>query len=699
MVEYNSKIAQKHTKQLKRIKANVEKSYEYFKENYKTWYKFKKFLYLTSLSDRDRKVLKDQGKPELEFNILEAYISRQKGEFSKQEPSISVTPGNNGKVDPGVIDVVEGHIRHIEQQMRSDNVAYEVYDDMLAGGFSAAKVYTKYIDEYSFDQDIVVERVFDPTLCGFDPLARKSHKGDGEYCFEIMPYREKEFKDLYPDVATNKLKFSENLKQFNWSYKDSKEKIVLVCTYYEKKHTKTKLLKLSNGKTMTEKQYSEFLDNWEDSEQIEQPPQVLDTRMTRLVNIVRYRFIEDEVLEYKNTDYAFLPIVFADNDSVCVRETLQSELKQFTRPYCYQAKDTQKLKNYAGQTLANEIENMVQHKFKIPIEGIPEQYKEAYTDYQTPQVMVYHQFYDQDPEKRLDPPQEIARLPMPPEVTAAFVGSDRTTQAILGTYDAQLGINEKELSGVAIVEGATQSNATAMPSIVGYMNFLQQVANICLDLIPKYHITPKSIPIIAKDGKKAYQSINQQGQPTMQFAPNALNVKAEAGVNFAIQRTRNLQQMTALMKVSPILQAFFGTTSEGLNFILKNLELSGVDALQESVDKFAQQWSKNQQNQPNPQMLKIQMEEKKLEQQGQQDNKKNQIELAKVGVQDKQADTGRMNALAGIGQTETDQELKRDAITAENARTLVDKAVKVADTIHRHTKERAEFTHRTKEKP
>ena len=692
-------IAQKHKDQLERIKENVEKFYDFFKENYETWYKFKKFLYITSLSDRDRKVLKDTGKPELEFNILEAYVSRQKGEFAKQEPSILVSPGNNGQVEEGTVETVNGHMRDIEDRMRADNTAYQIYDDMLSGGFSVGKVYTKYADSMSFEQDITVKRVFDPTLCGFDPLAQESHKGDGEYDFEIMPYREKEFNELGYTVDTSKLKFSRNLDKFNWSYKNNKEKIILLCTYFEKKYTKVKLVKLSDQSVMTQEEYDDFLVKWELQGKIEQPPQVIDSRTTRLTHIVRYRFIENEVLEHKNTDYGFLPLIFADNDSVNIRDTLQSELKQYTRPYCYQAKDTQKLKNYAGQTLANEIEMMVQHKFKIPIEGIPEQYKEAYTDYQTPQVMVYHQFYDNDPEKRLDPPQEIARIPMPPEVTAAFQGTDQTTQAILGTYDASLGINKQQLSGIAIVEGATQSNATAMPSIVGYMNFLQQVAIVCLDLIPKYYVTPRSIPVIGKDGKKGYQLINQPGQPSMKFASNALKVKVEAGVNFTIQRTRNLQQVTALMQVSPILQQFFGTTPEGLNFILKNLEMSGTDDLTEAVDKFAQQVQQSQQKQPNPQMMRVQLEGQKLQHQEKQDEKKNQIDLAKVGIQDKEADTGRISALAGIGQRESELEMEKDKIDAENARTLVDKAVKVADTIHRHTKDRAEFTHKTLVKP
>jgi len=691
-----AEVAQKHQGQLKRIRKNVEKFHDYFKENYERWYRFKKFLYVTAMTNQDIQVLRDLGKPELEFNILEAYVSRQKGEFAKQEPSITVSGGNNGMADGNTIEVVEGYMRYAEQLMRYDNTSYEIYDDMMSGGFSVAKVCTKYSDEMSFEQDISVNRVFDPTLCGFDPLAIESHKGDGEYCFEIVAYRKKEFEDMYPDIPLNELKFSTDLGKFNWSYHNNNEKIILLCTYYEKKHKKVRIVKLSDGQVMTEKAYDEFIVKHEMSENIEQPPQRVGDRMSTMTYIERYRFIENRVLDHKYTDYRLLPLVFFDGDSVSIRETIQSQLKQITRPYCYQAKGVQQLKNLAGQTLANEIENMVQHKFMIPLEGIPQQYTDAYTDVQTPTTMIYNQFYENNPDVRLDPPRAVPREPTPPEVSAAFMGADQTTQAILGTYDATLGINEQQISGVAIIEGATQSNAAAMPYIKGYLNGLQQVARIILDLIPKYYVTPRSIPVITKDGKKAYQMINGGAkQPSLKFASNALNVKVGAGVNFTIQKTRALQQVTALMKVSPILGQFFGTTPEGLKFILNNLEMNGIDQLKDAVDKFVPEFQKQQQGQPNPAMMKVQLEQHKLQYQEQQDQKKNQISLAGVSVQDKDADTRRLTALAKVGQNETDSELKQNAIDAENARTLVDKAVKVADTIHQHNKDKAEFVHKT----
>ena len=52
------------------------------------------------------------GSLQLEFNILEAYVSRLLGEFSKQEPSIEVSAENPENADPQTIEVVEQHMRH-----------------------------------------------------------------------------------------------------------------------------------------------------------------------------------------------------------------------------------------------------------------------------------------------------------------------------------------------------------------------------------------------------------------------------------------------------------------------------------------------------------------------------------------------------------------------------------------------------------
>jgi hypothetical protein len=85
-----ARIAKEHKERLNEIKSNVEQSYTYFKDNYDRYNEYLKFVFKTSLTDIDINTLKDLGKPDIEFNILESFVSRLRGEFAKQQPSLSV---------------------------------------------------------------------------------------------------------------------------------------------------------------------------------------------------------------------------------------------------------------------------------------------------------------------------------------------------------------------------------------------------------------------------------------------------------------------------------------------------------------------------------------------------------------------------------------------------------------------------------
>ena len=436
-------IAKEHQERLPEIKKSIDQSYQYFKPNCDRYKEFTKFVFQSSMTTQDLNVLKSLGKPNIEFNILESYVSRLRGEFAKQQPSLQVRAADGVPINmitpefQKTIEVIEAHLRSIFFSATNDQLEYNIYSDLLAGGFSVVEIYTDYISEMSLEQNIVVDRVFDPTLCGFDPLARKSHKGDGRYCFQIYPKTKEEFEKEYGNKVTENMRFAKNVEGFTWSYRNEREEIVLLCDFYEKKKKKTKIYKLSAGQVVTKKQYEEILEAWEESGRLEQPPAIINERFSMLESIVRYRLCENDVLDYVETDFKHLPLVFFDGNSVMITES--NNQQQMTRPYVYHAKGIQRLKNFAGQSLGNELENLVQHKFVVAKESIPEEYLEAYQDVQKQSTLIYNHFLDRNaPEVQLPPPREVVRPPIPPEITNAFRLSDEMTQVILGTYDPSL---------------------------------------------------------------------------------------------------------------------------------------------------------------------------------------------------------------------------------------------------------------------
>lgn len=654
-------VSQKYQKELPRIKKNVEKSRKWFHRNYESFNAFTNFIFKTTISSEEAQLNYELQKPNIEANILEAFISRLCGEFAKSEPSIVVSAQDGKQVEPEVLDFYEGHIRYILSQAKLDGCEYNIYRESLSAGFSNFKISTDYANPMSFEQIIKLEKTYNSCMTGYDPMAVLPSKSDGNYSFECFPYTEEDFKHKFPNVPIEDVKYTRNIDGFSWSYSNNTDNIIIVCDYYEKKKKKLKIVKLSDNNTMTLDEYKKNLFNFQQMGIMAEPPQIVEERTTDIEVICRYRFIENQVIEYIETDYKYLPLIFVDGNSVLITET-DGKVSQLTRSYIYNAKGTQRLKNFALQTLANGLENMVQSKWLIAKESIPlgDAYLKAYTQPQLPSVVVYNAFNNNNPEQPVPPPREVQALPIPPEVLQTVQLTDNLMQTILGSFDQNLSnINSNQISSLAIIELASLNNSAAMPYVVNYIHSLNQVAQIIVDLIPKYNATPKSMPIIDKEGHHKFVLINQEGGVNLNHEENAINVKVEAGVSFGVQKSRALQQIIALMQTSQLFAQFMNT--EGLPILLDNIEMRGADQLkalatdwmQKMKDAEAKAQEAAQQNQqPDPMMMQMQM----MQQQQQIDAMKAQTAQADLELKNKKIDI--------------DAEMKAQQITTERLKVL-----------------------------
>jgi hypothetical protein len=632
--------------QLDGIKKNVKRSYDYFKPNYDRYNEFRKFVFETSINDDDAALLASMGRPQIEVNVLEAYISRLLGEFSKQEPDIEVKGIEDGSSDPQTIQFVESHMRYVLADHDNHHTRYEVMKDLFSGGFSVLKVYTDYETPMSMKQAILIDRAFDPTMCGFDQLARYSHKGDGEFCFELFPMSKEEFEGDHPDIDLHGMTFTRSFQGFNWSYINDSTEMLILCDFYKKKKRKIDIVQVRDGRVMKKDEYDHMIATWNDPGTV--PPSIIGGRRTTIETIVRYRVIENCVIEYEETDYPMLPLIFVDGNSVLIKGQKNGNISQCCRPYVYHAKGAQKLKNFAAISLANAIENEVQHKFMVAKEALPkeQEFLEAYTDVQKQSVLVYNSIHENNPAMPiLNPITPVPKVPAPPEIAQALQMTDSIIQMELGSYDASLGINDNQLSGVAVVESATQSNAAAMPYIVGFMQGLQRAAQLYVELIPKYWVTPRTIPIRDKEGRRESVPINQNNKPTFNYKPNTLNVNVKAGASFQIQKARTINMVKEMMGMSQLFAQFI--SEKGLNFVLDNMDGRGIDQLKAMVDEWQQemqqqkaqamqmQQAEMQQNMQNPAAMRMQELQQKLQFEGQKAQMQHQVDLLNIQTENK----------------------------------------------------------------
>jgi len=281
------------------------------------------------------------------------------------------------------------------------------------------------------------------------------------------------------------------------------------------------------------------------------------------------------------------------------------------------------------------------------------------------------------------------------------------TQTILGNYDTSQGVNNGQMSGIAFARSAIQSNNASVPYVVGYIKGLNRVAQIIIDLIPKYYRTPRSLPILLPNGKRSYQEINKKGSLYMNFDPNMMQVKVDTGVNFAMQKEIALQTIIAMSQANQGFAQFFN--EEGLPTLLENIEIRGIDQLKAKAEVWMQ---KQKQQQAQAQQMAMQQQQQQSQAQAQEAQmqaqkqqmdmammqkelqspsegqigamlvqQKAQNDAANIAIKSRDSETKFLETLAKIRNENVDRELKASEIEAEQDRTAVESAIKMSQHI------------------
>lgn len=726
-------VAKIYADKLDDIKENIEEAFDYFSRNYERYQEFMRFVFVSTLTDEDAAKLQLVGKPPLTCNILEGFVMQQISEANDNEPSPIVR--NAEGVSPmqetqeATRKILQQHLKAVISNPNNDQLADKLKKDMYGGGFTAVKLWIDYAGEKSMQKVIKYDRVFNPCFTFFDPMARASHKGDGEFVGECVPMTEYQFKCEFPEVDISDVRFSasSNLKSFTWAYKNEKRKIILVAYYYTKKAKKQRIVELSDGQVMTPEAYESYLLRWSLEGHIEQAPEIVNSRITTLTKICRYTLCQTKMLKYEETEFSIFPIIFGDGNSVEIQESWGGAYQQFTKPYVLHAKGIQKLADFTLQTMGAEIENMVMTKFMAAIEAMPDDsdYLDAYRNPQSPSVMLYKAHLDGNPNAPLPPPTPIPRTQTPAVVLDAFHSTDAKTQMALGSFQMQEGL-QSDLSGKAMLQSQVMARKNAVAYEMGYLRLYERVCECIIDLLPKLYKTPRSIPIITDEGEYEYRITNGVDAPMMDYDPTTLAITVTAGPSVAAQRQMALQQLTDLCKILPSFAQFLD--QKGGTILLDNVDIDGVENLKAMYKEWmneqqgSQQQNQQLQQQMQQQELKMRdtqiaeivaniiLKRKEMEDKQEEINMKQQHFIAdyiqqdqenernfKLGVmdavaRDKESSADMLKAVVESQMKGTEQAIKMGQIEAENNRTEVESFAKTVDSVvklanHLHTRE------------
>lgn len=689
----------KDKKLLTRILDNISRSMNQNYGNIERFNNSREFIFKSTLSAKTKNSLSVTNAPIIEFNISEAFLSRLRGEFSQNEPGISVTiteTANNNPQLEQTREIIEGHIRYILDEANKNGVQTSIFDEVISGGYSVAKVYPTYEEGKTFKQKIVFSKCYNSTLTGFDVLSREPSRCDSDYSFELFSYPKEKFEEEF-DIKLQDVDFSKQQEKFSWFYKVGDQEVVVVADYYEKKIEKVNIVFTSDGNTLDKNEYETLVEQIKLTSFIA-PPVIVDERQMDRVKIIRYKVCGNTLLdkeEYKQSE--LMPLVFFDGNSVVLSDG-GSKNEVMCRPYLINCLGAQKLYNNLGIALADECQSLSRHKLLIAEEAISPNYTDHITKPQQYDTLVYRAFYNNDPNKLTPTPIQMQRNAFPPEILALFNQVPNIFQNILGSYDAELGINgTKDISGVAILQGAIHSSATAKPYINKYILSLNQVAKIILDLIPKIYKNEMSLPIINKENKTQYVKVNAQGTPNMEFEPNTFNINVKAGIGSSAAKTQALTQIVQLAQAMPIFAEFINT--KGLSILVSNLELEGQDLLKLMADEFQQELEErkkaaSEQQGMNPLVLREQNKQLEIKAKIHKDDLESSLDAGELELK-RQELLLKEKELAGKVETEKDYlELEREKLAAEKAKLVVDIAHDKLKMEHSHKMDHTNMHHK-----
>lgn len=674
---YNKNVGSKYNDNLDEYKKNVTDWFDYFRDNIDRFNRQYKSIRFNSLAADKLDVITKLGRPPIQFEEREAYINRQLGEISSHEPTYTVSAKSNvgtfnmDQSYQDTIEVMQGYISYLMSDEHVGKLQFDIFADMLIGGFSVGMVETNYKDDWSFDdeQEIFIKKAFLPTKCFFDITAIEKCKEDGMFCGEVYCYTIDEAKRLYGEDIGEQMSFADPTGDLMWSYTNYNKRMISIVKYYAKEIKKTKIVKISNGSRMTKKEYDRKLLQWEEEGHLSLPPIIIQERMTSLTTIKCIHFCGNKILKTEDTDYDILPLVFFDGNSAMLCDGIGSNMGQVTIDYTHHLEGVQDLKNISGQALAFEMENMINLKFMADRNVIDPEYLNSWLKPQLMSTLIYNS-HPENSDQELPIPQVIPRPQVPQVFQQMFADSSRTMQSILGSYDAIMGINAGDTSGKAIQQGAIQSSAGVAPYKQGLLTGLNQIAKIVLNLAPKYHKTPRTIPIIKPDGKKGYQVINDEKDPNsifMNYNPRDFNITIKAGINVNVAKQMAVDQLIRGAQAIPGVAQFL--SQYGVEIFVGNLDMQDSEVLKQRAVKFEQQqqmMAQKAMQQPkiDPMALKqqeIQLKAQQLQQEG-------VLESAKIQVENKEADIKAMEAATKMQATKQDAFVKMQQAQSENVR-------------------------------
>lgn len=511
--------------------------------------------------------IKDRsGRITLCINRLPQFVKQVTGEMRQNKPAIRVLPKEEGH--EGIAEVYSAIIRHIESLSDAHRIYNKAGEQSVIGGIGWFRILTDYLDNTSFEQEILIKPIRNPLSVVIDPDARELTRHDMNYAFVTELISRKKFEADYPDVSLVDFD-SPNREEFSqWIQGD----FIRVAEYWYRETVTRTLALFSDGSTdlLDDIDLDEI--NQARAEQQLEPIQVSQKRQVETHKVCWCRMTGAAKIDEGEWEGQYIPLI------PVIGEEIEAGDEIYRCGLIHHATDAQKSYNYARSAMVEHIGNQPKAPWLVTAKQI-QNYKNMWENANrgNPPVLVF----DADPTAPGLLPQRAA----PPSVPQAWYEeaqiADGDMKATTGIYDASLGQRGNETSGRAIIARDQQGETSTYVYIDNLAAAIRMAGLMLVDLIPHIYSNERIIRIIGEDGTiEDYAKINTRlpdGSTWNDLSQGQYDVDVTTGPAYATKRQQAADWMMQFVQAAPQAAQIAG------DLIAKSLDLPYSDKLAERL--------------------------------------------------------------------------------------------------------------------
>ena len=451
--------------------------------------------------DPEERLKRKNKRPCLSPDQLGQYVNQLVNEVKQNPRAIKLTPAGQEATD----DLAERRaelIRGIEYRSNAQSAYTWGFQNAVQRSYGSWRVTAKYVSDSKFDQELIVDRILNPSSVLLDPYAQKQDFSDMKRAFIVNFMSKERFEKQYPDAE---------VKSFGTDWVELApgwitDKGVQVGEYWRVETKRKKLYKLPDG------QISEKL-----------PPGVKAVKERNAVSQKVRQYITNgiEILDTVDWPGEFIPIVPCFGRELWMQDGVTT--KRLFLSHIRLARDMQMLYAFLRTQEAEEAKLSPRVPF-IVAEGQLEGHERDWVDsINDPKGFLYYKTKtDATGDQLLPPPTRVPFQPNFLAYSAAAEDTRRDIQSAMGTTSLPTAAQrQNEKSGIALKQIEQQMSKGAYHFIDNYEVALQCTGRIINPLLKAYYNGPRDVPAQKADKTYFMMRVNDQAYV------NPKNKKAE----------------------------------------------------------------------------------------------------------------------------------------------------------------------------